>query len=204
MKTNEQTKNEQLTKESLILKGIANNIQSMHFPKFKNLEEMFSCFDYDIKITEKLSESDNSVLTFCLNHKNIKSEIIHYDLEIAKKNGGNISSTYCGILKKITLCENTIYLYTNLEEPTTLVSFDANHERYFRIITFLSERGNILSSDLPIFKYKDKTYSIDDITFKSESELYGFFYENTDTWIIYQVKIYNDGTIVLRGNKEKK
>jgi hypothetical protein len=202
METNEQTKNQQLTKESIILKGIASNIQSMHFPKFKNLEEMFSCFDYEIKISEKLSETDNSVLAFLLNHKNIKSEIIHYDLEIAKKNNGNISSTYSGILKKITLCENTMSLYMNFEEPT-LVGFNANHERYFRIITFLSERDNILSPDLPIYKYKDKTYSIDNIPFKSESELYGFFYKNTDIWFIFQIKINFDGSIILRGNKEK-
>jgi hypothetical protein len=42
MKTNEQTKNEQLTKESLILKGIAGNIQSMHF--FQNFKILRKCF----------------------------------------------------------------------------------------------------------------------------------------------------------------
>jgi hypothetical protein len=203
MKTNEQTKNEQLTKESLILKGIAGNIQSMHFPKFQNLEEMFSCFNYEIKITEKIADINNSVFAFLSKHKDIKSQITHYELEAAQKNGGNIASVYTGILKKITLCENTMCLYMNMDE-SILVNFDSNHERYFRIITFLSERDNVLASDLPIWKYKDKTYSVDDIPFKSESQLYSFFYETTDIWMIYQIKIINDGTIILRGCKEKK
>ena len=46
MKTNEQTQNEQFVKESLILKGVANSLLSMQFPKFKNLIEMLEHFDY--------------------------------------------------------------------------------------------------------------------------------------------------------------
>lgn len=203
MKTNEQTQNELLMKESLILKGVASNLLSMQFPKFKNLEEMFSSFNYDVKISEKMFEPQNSVVAFFLKHKDTKSNVTKFDYEIARKNGGMLcASLYSGILKKITLCENTMSLYMN-SDGSKLIDFDTNHERYFRIISFLSERNNILASDLPIFRYNDITYSIDELVFKNENELYDFTYNCPNILFVYVIKIYLDGTIILRGKKEK-
>jgi N-acetyl-anhydromuramyl-L-alanine amidase AmpD len=81
METNEQAKNEQFVKESLILKGIANNLLSMQFPKFKNLIEMLQYFDYEVKITPKLFESENSVVAFFQKHNQIKSTVCEFEFK---------------------------------------------------------------------------------------------------------------------------
>jgi len=204
MKTNEQTKNEELMRESLILKGIANNLLSMHFPKFKNLEEMFLCFNYDVNIIEKILKSENSVIAFFLEHQQLQFKYINFDLDIAEKNSNHISGVYGGIMKKIVLCENTIYLHKNPMD-LELVDFDANHGKYYKIIEFLSERDNIYATNLPIFQYWGETYSVDDHKFKNVSELINFFFETkNNVWFVYQIKIFVDGTIILRGNQGKK
>ncbi len=210
METNEQTKNEQFVKESLILKGIANNILSMQFPKFKNLVEMFGYFDYEVDIKPKIFESKNSVVAFFQKHYNIKSVVTQYDLEVAQKNSSysKISDVFAGILKKIALCENTINVYLmpdDLNEFTSkkLVDFDKHHDRYFRIITFLSEKDYVLIPNLPIFRYMDKSYSVGEAYFKNENELVEHYVKNTNIIFIYQVKIYNDNSIIVRCCNEK-
>jgi hypothetical protein len=209
METNEQTRNEQLikeTKESLILIGIANNILKMHFPKMQNLKDMLSFFDYEVSISPKLFESENSVVAFFQNHRDFKSVATQHDIEVAQKNSSydKISDVFAGILKKIALCENTINIYlmpddSNEFSSKKLVDFDKYHDRYFRIITILSGMENVLTPNLPIFKYDDKTYSIGEQKFKDEFELYEFFCKfHLDVFFVYQFKIYNDNSIILR------
>ena len=211
MKPNEQTQNEQFAKESLILKGIANNLLSMQFPKFKNLIEMLEYFDYEVKIEPKIFDTENSVVAFFQKHKELKSASIDFEYKLAQKNStyNKISNVFAGILKKIVLCENILTLYMQDEEKTEnyykrLVDFDKNHERYFRIIEFLSEMQNVLTPNLPIFQYDNKTYSIGEQEFKDEFELYEFFRKfHLDKFFVYQFRIYNDNTIKLRYCKEK-
>ena len=120
MKPNEQTQNEQFAKESLILKGIANNLLSMQFPKFKNLIEMLEYFDYEVKIEPKIFDSENSVVAFFQKHKELKSASIDFEYKLAQKNStyNKISNVFAGILKKIVLCENILTLYMQDEEKT--------------------------------------------------------------------------------------
>lgn len=210
METNEQTKNEQFVKESLILKGVANNILAMQFPKFENLIKMLGTFDYEVKITSKIFESENSVVAFFQKHHQIKSTVNDFEFKLAQKNStyNKISDVFAGILKKIALCENTISLYMQEEESNEncfkrLVNFFKNHDRYFRIIEFLSEMGNVLTPNLPIFKYNNKTYSIGEQEFKDEFELYEFFRKfHLDVFFVYQIKIHNDNSIILRSCHE--
>lgn len=210
MKTNEQTNQKQLTedaRESIIVKGIANSLLSMHFPKIKNLEEMLSYFDYEITIKPKEQEYDNLVMDFLTKNRYIKDTFRGFDLDLSKKNRDHkFSCVYDGLLKKITLCETLVSEYINHIEDSldTLVGFDCNHKRYFDIICFLSERKNVLAVELPIWQYNDKTYSVDELYFKDENDLYSYFYQNTSkTIFIYQVKILKNNTIEIRYNVEK-
>jgi hypothetical protein len=214
MITNEQAPNEQLikeTKESLILIGIANSILKMRFPKMNNLKEMLSFFDYEVNISSKRFESKNSVVAFFMEHNKIKSVITSFELKLAEKNStyNKISGVFAGILKKIALCENIMNVYMGDDELKSskgvqLVNFDKHHDRYYRIIEFLSERGNILTPNLPIFQYDNKTYSVGEQTFKDENELIDFLYNKTDIMFIYQFKIYNNNSIILKYCIEKK
>ena len=63
---------------------------------------------------------------------------------------------------------------------------------------------NVLTPNLPIFQYDNKTYSIGEQEFKDEFELYEFFRKfHLDKFFVYQFRIYNDNTIKLRYCKEK-
>ncbi len=209
MYTNEQTQNEQFAKESLILKGIASNLLSMQFPKFKNLIEMLQYFDYDVKIEPKIFDSDNVVIDFARKYSHIKFEIAKYEHDLANKQNSyeKISNVYSGLLKKIVLCENMMSLYSTneieLNYNKQLINFGKNDERYMRVIEFLSERNNILTPDLPIFKYSGKTYSVTEYPFNNETELIEFCINKKEIIFVYQIKIFNDNSIILRGNYEK-
>jgi len=212
MKTNEQTQNEQShVKESLILKGIASNLLSMQFPKFKNLIDMLQCFDYEVKIEPKIFESGNVVVAFFQKHHNTLLTMIGYENDIAcRTNSCDAKSTvYSGFLKKIVLCENTVSLYMNnstdfIAYEKQLIDFDGNDKRYMRLIDFFSERSNVFAPNLPIFKYSDKTYSIEEQSFKSEGDLMEFYIQNKENVFVYQIRIFNDNSITLRCCFEKK
>lgn len=213
MKTNEQSKNEQFVKESLILKGIANNLLSMQFPKLNNLVEMLRCFDYELKIETKIFESTNEVVAFFQKHREVLSILVAYENDISKRTNSynGKSNVYTGLLKKIVLCENTISLYANSSNVDLsynygkqLIDFDRNDERYMRIIDFLSDRGNVFAPNLPIFKYDDKTYSIGEQIFDSESELIDFYVQKKENVFVYQFRILNDNSIIVRSCFEKK
>jgi len=209
MKTNKQTQNEQFVKESLILKGVASNILAMQLPKFDNLVEMLGSFDYTLKITPKLFESENSVVAFFQKYKEIKFAFSEFEYNLGQKNNAYAPiCVFSGILKKIVLCENIISYYSNEQESNEnyskrVVDFDKNDARYLRIIDYFSERRNVLAPNPPIFTYEDRTYSIGEQEFKSENELFEFFYKfDSDTFFVYQFKIYNDNSIRLRYCKE--
>jgi len=213
MKPNEQTQNEQFAKESLILKGIANNLLSMQFPKFKNLIEMLQYFDYEVKIEPKIFESENVVVAFFQKHHEVLSTMVAYEYEISKRTNSyeGKSNVYTGLLKKITLCENIISLYANSSKVDLsynygkqLIDFDENDKRYMRIIDFLSERDNVFAPNLPIFKYADRTYSIGEQTFNSETDLIEFYMQNKENMFVYQFKILNDNSVMVRYCVEKK
>lgn len=204
MKTNEQTQNEQFVKESLILKGVANSLLSMQFPKFKNLIEMLQHFDYNVKIEPKIFESDNAVVAFFQKHREVLSTMTAFEHDISKRNNlYGTSTAYSGLLKKIVLCENTISLYMNNSQESIpyekqLIDFDKNDRRYMRIVDFLSERENVFAPNLPIFKYSGKTYSIGEQQFNSENDLIEFFMQKKENIFVYQFKILNDNSIAVR------
>ena len=204
MKTNEQTQNEQFVKESLILKGVANSLLSMQFPKFKNLIEMLQHFDYNVKIEPKIFESDNAVVAFFQKHREVLSTMTAFEHDISKRNNlYGTSTAYSGLLKKIVLCENTISLYMNNSQEfipyeKQLIDFDKNDRRYMRIVDFLSERENVFAPNLPIFKYSGKTYSIGEQQFNSENDLIEFFMQKKENIFVYQFKILNDNSIAVR------
>ena len=204
MKTNEQTQNEQFVKESLILKGVANSLLSMQFPKFKNLIEMLQHFDYNVKIEPKIFESDNAVVAFFQKHREVLSTMTAFEHDISKRNNlYGTSTAYSGLLKTIVLCENTISLYMNNSQESIpyekqLIDFDKNDRRYMRIVDFLSERENVFAPNLPIFKYSGKTYSIGEQQFNSENDLIEFFMQKKENIFVYQFKILNDNSIAVR------
>jgi len=211
MKTNEQTQNEQShVKESLILKGIASNLLSMQFPKFKNLIEMLQHFDYDVKIEPKIFESGNAVVAFFQKHREVLSTMTAFEYDISRRtNSCGMSTVYSGLLKKIVLCENTISLYMNncqesIPYEKQLIDFDKNDRRYMKIIEFFSERGYVFAPNLPIFKYSDKTYSIEEQSFKCEGDLMEFYIQNKENVFVYEIRIFNDNSITLRCCFEKK
>ena len=211
MKPNEQTQNEQFAKESLILKGIANNLLSMQFPKFKNLIEMFEYFDYEVKIDPKIFETGNVVVDFARKNRNVLSAMDAYEYDISNRINSyeGKSNVYTGLLKKIVLCENIMSLYENdnkteINYLKLLIDFDGNDKRYMRIIDFLSERGNVFAPNLPIFKYLGKTYSIGEQPFNSENDLIEFFMQKKENMFVYQFKILNDNSVVIRYCVEKK
>ncbi len=211
MKTNEQTQNEQFVKESLILKGVANSLLSMQFPKFKNLIEMLEYFNYEVKIEPKIFEAGNVVVDFARKNREVLSAMNAYEYDISNRTNPyeGKSNVYTGLLKKIVLCENIISLYANNDKTEfnylkSLVDFDKNDKRYMRVIDFLSERGNVFASNLPIFKYSSKTYSIGEQPFNSENDLIEFFMQKKENMFVYQFKILNDNSIVVRYCIEKK
>ena len=211
MKPNEQTQNEQFAKESLILKGIANNLLSMQFPKFKNLIEMLEYFDYEVKIDPKIFETGNVVVDFARKNREVLSAMNSYEHEISSRTNSyeGKSNVYTGLLKKIVLCENIMSLYENdnkteINYLKLLIDFDGNDKRYMRIIDFLSERGNVFAPNLPIFKYSGKTYSIGEQSFNSENDLIEYFMQKKENIFVYQFKILNDNSVVIRYCVEKK
>jgi len=73
-----------------------------------------------------------------------------------------------------------------------------------RIIDFLSERDNVFAPNLPIFKYADRTYSIGEQSFNSETDLIEFYMQNKENMFVYQFKILNDNSVMVRYCVEKK
>ena len=205
MKTNEQTQNEQFVKESLILKGVANTLLSMQFPKFKNLIEMLEHFDYEVKIDPKIFATGNVVVDFARKNREVLSAMNSYEHEISSRTNSyeGKSNVYTGLLKKIVLCENIMSLYENdnkteINYLKLLIDFDRNDKRYMRIIDFLSERGNVFAPNLPIFKYSGKTYSIGEQSFNSENDLIEYFMQKKENIFVYQFKILNDNSVAVR------
>ena len=205
MKTNEQTQNEQFVKESLILKGVANSLLSMQFPKFKNLIEMLEHFDYEVKIDPKIFATGNVVVDFARKNREVLSAMNSYEYEISSRTNSyeGKSNVYTGLLKKIVLCENIMSLYENDNKTEVnylklLIDFDRNDKRYMRIIDFLSERGNVFAPNLPIFKYSGKTYSIGEQSFNSENDLIEYFMQKKENIFVYQFKILNDNSVAVR------
>jgi len=170
------------TRESLILRGIAGSINSLSFPKFKNLNEMLYCFGYKMVSLNQ----DNDIYEFLAANRDKLQDIkSRYSKEI--DNNFNVVN-FSPFEKKLMLLENIIqsFLLKHMEDTESLS--DQHNTISMRAADVICNHPRIAIAWLPIFLYNGRTYSIGTQKFNDIYKLIEFIHAINNDMAVYSIE----------------
>lgn len=146
-------------KEAIILKGIATSINAMAFPNFENLQDMLTCFDYQL-LPSNLNELD-FIEIYNFYHRLIKSNPINISVNDVVRDRSVLQKIYLFLTNAIVTEFDELEFKVSawLHKP---IKVNLSGNKTLEGINILANHPRIGVVTLPLGIHFDKAFSMTD------------------------------------------